>query len=121
MKNTYLRIGNYVYVESEKQVAKVQSILNDCIYTNWGTHSIPFCEPIPLTEDWLLRFGWKRYGIFTNQLYITNGIITLVSSKDFCIDMEIEGQLLPINHIKYIHQLQNLYYALTGAELTQTT
>lgn len=29
-----------------------------------------------------------------------------------------ETQVLPLNFIKYVHQLQNLYFALTNEELT---
>jgi len=67
-------------------------------------------EPIPLTEEWLLRFGFKHYGqgeaIFCHKkiyLYYRNNI--------FYFHKTIRFEIL------YVHQLQNLYFALTGLEL----
>ena len=77
-------------------------------------------EPIPLTEEWLLKFGfeksknpnktpswvWKKdqetwfYETWKNRDIFVNGFIRWM--KD----------------IQSVHQLQNLYFALTGTELT---
>jgi len=70
-------------------------------------------EPIPLTEEWLLKFGFEiKQGRFGNEYW---GKINLYTSSDkkivFCFDGYLKG-------IKYVHQLQNLYFALTGNELT---
>lgn len=76
-------------------------------------------NPIPITEEWLVKLG------FVNR---ENGWMRLVICEDFFyISWELlHGVCLSINfnstslvHIKYIHQLQNLIYALTGEELTE--
>jgi hypothetical protein len=36
---------------------------------------------------------------------------------DFSIDTEYEYNTVPLPHITYIHQLQNLFHSLTGEEL----
>ena len=74
------------------------------------TGSIDF-EPIPLTPEWLERLG------FVNERRDT-----------YCIgafEIWIQGkqlfyyESLPNSpEIKYVHQLQNLFFALTGKELT---
>jgi len=86
-------------------------------------------EPIPLTEEWLLRFGFKldREGDDYNY-YTLEGFDSLSDYGD-------QGVSLPKNdkgysHIycgyyrneidfEFVHQLQNLYFALTNEELKE--
>jgi len=91
--------------------------------TYYETYSqfISFIEPIQLTEEWLLRFGFKLekdvdyfYVIKTKQKGITlevepNGRTILFDNKNI--------KFIDILPIKYVHQLQNLYFAITGEEL----
>ena len=67
-------------------------------------------SPIPLTEEWLLRFGFENDPSDYQWIF-----------KDkFCIDyfQDEEGfWFLPSNRIYTVHQLQNLYHALYGEEL----
>lgn len=78
-------------------------------------------SPIPITEDWLVKFGFekisensagKRYGyvindIFSSDLTFIFWKTTNQAGKFFRHGLEI----------KYVHQLQNLYFALTQTEL----
>ena len=76
-------------------------------------------KPIPLTEEWLVKFGFKIEGkTWGNTNY----------SKDFSgIWLQDRGELYKCTisngnkhiEIRYVHQLQNLYFALTGEELNQ--
>jgi len=71
--------------------------------------------PIPLTEKWLLEFGfeWEEgYKCWQNEiaLYKGNDEYPFNYSCQF-----FEHQNLVT--VYYIHQLQNLYFALTGQEL----
>ena len=73
------------------------------------TLKISECEPIPLTEEWLLKFGFEN-----GNYFILNDVIIY---KDYNDKYRYEynyGQLW----VKHVHQLQNLYFALTGEELT---
>lgn len=84
-------------------------------------HIVPakHCSGVPLTGEILLKAGFKEQGgaIFLgqrhkrhvmgrNSLYSINGksYIFAVNDRDLC-------------EIEYIHQLQNLFFALTGEEL----
>lgn len=62
---------------------------------------------IPLTEEWLLNFGYKfaqgHYFILGHSIWVCNDL--LICNKNGII-------------IKYVHQLQNLFFALTNKELT---
>jgi len=75
-------------------------------------------QPIPLTEEWLLKFGFEKIENNWKVLDLYFGIISWerLAGTMFCL--EKESIFLP--HIKYVHQLQNLYFALTGEELTIT-
>ena len=85
-----------------------------------------YVEPIPLTKYWLLRFGLEKreQGVCD---YFHIGINEL--THDWLFDLvwlkKIEGgyEDFPFYRngkfiIRYVHQLQNLYFALTGEELT---
>jgi hypothetical protein len=71
--------------------------------------------PIPLTKKWFLDFGFRMRltDAFVLPIY-SNGI-----SWDFIL--EIENKFFVFDNfakIKYVHQLQNLFFAITGEELT---
>jgi len=132
-----LRIGNLV--KSGDFEVVVESIYDKSIsYTNnWGDKSVSFdFEPIPLTEEWLLKFGFRgdstdegvkvglslfresnstKY-ISTLLKYInTASPITITFRNDSdCIYLDYNTKL---SDCKHVHQLQNLYFALTGQEL----
>lgn len=88
-------------------------------------------QPIPLTDEWLLKFGfsfnpdWCIYYLNVDINFRlrnddplpdeTNFKIQHVSDDDFYLSIEGFTWGQPI---RYAHQLQNLYFALTGEELT---
>lgn len=84
---------------------------------------------IPLTADWLTRFGFiaDNYNVFykteTNE---PNGRCQLwchhfEKDGDVIWDCHIGqefGELTFVREIKYVHQLMNLFFAKTGSELS---
>ena len=128
MKANELRLGNWVRIKnilttSECQVESIGS-LQQAAGQLW---SIEELEPIPLTEEWLERFKF-------NQFDDSDFFIPLGSDKSLIL-MNVRGYWYPriqqeaemshqyiqevnLNYIKHVHQLQNLYFALTGEELT---
>ena len=78
--------------------------------------------PIPLTEEWLEKFGFENiYGDYHKKWDVWNYQIEKHPSfKEgwvFFIDID-EVASPPSVKIRYVHQLQNLYFCLTGEELT---
>lgn len=71
-----------------------------------------YLEPIPLTEDILLKCGFELHRLaFSNKFTLNR--VTL-----FSIDNVFYAKTLGMDiDIKYVHQLQNLYYALTNEKL----
>ena len=111
---TDLRIGNYLLKSLKSGNGRkindkigVQDIVR--IYENTGSFNY---EPIQLTEEWLGNFRFEK---FLNQFKESSGY------KPFIL-LFLDGfyeydDLRFSTKIKYVHQLQNLYHALTGSEL----
>lgn len=104
-----LRIGNYV-THNHPIGMKLQAIItNGCDIDLYEE-----LEPIPLTEEWLLKFGFEQIG---STIYINIGSIeigTISNGKRFYIQIRSENVTLPI---KSVHELQNLFFCLCGKEL----
>ncbi len=125
MKANELRIGNYLLNDVVFQVNPIT--LTMIIDKTWE-----FFQPIPLTEEWLLKFGFEKVITDTEDAYGINynlevpDICYISYSDDFsCAIYGSEyasknsiGAVPNWNSIKYVHGLQNLYFALTGEELT---
>jgi hypothetical protein len=116
MKANELRIGNYVYFHGDVEEINIDhfnifNILKDGILL-----------PIPLTEEWLLKFGFEKVNNELTNIaplnlpctfnlpntpfsFCQGKLILTTSTGDFCVNTE------------YVHQLQNLYFALTGEDL----
>jgi len=68
-----------------------------------------FISAVPLTEEWLIKFGFVKFKGDESDFFKGDFEISLQSYSFWM------GSLLPT--IKYVHQLQNLYFALTNTEL----
>lgn len=114
MKSEELRLGNWV---NSKFPMQVTCIYKDEILCSFeGNEADPFefdpkdLEGIPLTTDWLIKFGFKKP--------ISNG--SIYELGDFHIqDFGPLGFFECMNHLKidFVHRLQNLYFDLTRKEL----
>ncbi len=72
---------------------------------------------IPLTEEWLVKLGFKNIG---GGEYEKDRFIFRKQQRDIVIsgfEYDYNGILISANDY-HVHQLQNLYFALTGEELT---
>jgi len=86
-------------------------------------------KPVPLTEEWLLKFGFETRLINNCFLEYYLSCTPPKYKKDYVLrwwDANNERRIFwspvlsgTIHHFpcKYVHQLQNLYFALTGNEL----
>jgi hypothetical protein len=118
MKANELRIGNWVLKslksgngrKIEGQIG-CQDIVR--IFENIGSFNY---EPIPLTEEWLVRFGFDHC---LNGWWCSKELINVKLSKHGVIEVFLSGSDtdLAFYGISYLHQLQNLYFAITGEEL----
>jgi hypothetical protein len=130
MRAQDLRIGNYV---SFKNRTDCYCTVNELAYSG-GIHLIrTFTDGteddqpevmaditgIPLTEEWLLKFGFEKSKTFQGwpSMRHTNAGLHLIANNDH-FEVLMIGSSCIITTVKYVHQLQNLYFALTGNELT---
>ena len=135
MNASELRIGNFVNTQIGERV--IVGISKTAI-THIKGYNIETLEmdktsdvlPIPLTEELLLRFGFTN--IDKSNIYVKSmheiGAVKLkslavyidennytVAIVDYYTGVE-KTDLLHLDY-KYVHQLQNLYFALVGEEL----
>ena len=123
MKAEDLRIENLINLTKDNfKTVKVYQLDGFDIYKLSESECIDI-EPIPLTEEWLLKFGFDEHTIkgsynigefrfHTQRPFAKDDKFTLVTEIHWC------GRHTPIvGGIKHVHQLQNLYHALTGKEL----
>jgi len=128
MKANELRIGNYVEVRNKKSrenswypwvqirvtaIGVIAPLAEEFASNREGQEF----RPIPLTEEWLEKFGF--------EIVWDGHAEKWVGDFEYCVNYE-EGYLFfgqcddyshSIDGINYVHQLQNLYFALTGDEL----
>ena len=120
MKAEELRIGNLVKQGSVGALDNLQA----WTFTDGVVLPVEYKEltPIPLTEEWLVRFGFEKKGSICNdECYELNGFYIWKYGSDFsCGNVSLGGKLGYSQHpsLEHVHQLQNLYHALTGEELT---
>jgi len=122
MKAAELRIGNYVNISKKVNQMQLVNFVEIHYTENFENY-----EPIPLTEKWLLKLG---FGDITNEC-----ATKAVNIKTFCKTFRVEGcneqqtifielgsrgwtfKSIGYPLYNYVHQLQNLYFALTSQEL----
>lgn len=125
MEAKELRIGNYInYLGTVNIVESIAGTEESYVATkSSGIMPVNAFQPIILTEGWLLKFGFK-YREFLNDFFIKlDDHNILIAEKEvigFAIYKCEENQRKYFLTKKYYaHQLQNLFFALTGEELTQ--
>jgi hypothetical protein len=125
MKPSELRIGNLIFFD--KDVTNVDIITLDQMSQYDGDCLDMGYDSIPLTQDWLVKFGFTHSFPYGNNGFYYNDVISLgydceepFTGQNLHVWITKERVPYPtiISGVQYVHQLQNLYYALTGKELT---
>lgn len=118
MKANELRIGNLFVDKYTKEVISVIELTEDVITFTGEFTGIWQAEPIPLTEEWLLKFGGEKeyYEPDSDEYYliIRHDKFDITFEDENTIYLYISDETFPI---KYVHRLQNIWFALTGEEL----
>ena len=119
-----LRIGSIIsdiFSESTQPFTITKLLQNKCYYKP-GSNAVYDCKyenlkPIPLTEEWLLKFGFQIDETYVSEQnpyldYIKDEV--RISMPYYSFEFG-DGAFM---ELKYVHQLQNLYFSLTARELT---
>ena len=121
-----LRIGNCVRSYSKNDLIFTVKCLNDTFaeiehVDKDGTiynSSVDYENliPIPLTEEILLKFRYKK--IRDNEFLFDNHFIIFIkeSEIDFCL-YNSEGNDFFVCEIQFAHELQNLHFSIRKEEL----
>lgn len=113
-----LRIGNFVCygddADSQTMNVVIQQIFDDGVDTGYRKRlSFDKIFPIAITPDWLSRAGffgesskWRTVEPFRHHIVERDG-------KYF---YRVPG--VTLREVKYVHEVMNLYFYITGTELT---
>jgi hypothetical protein len=118
-----LRLGNLIKKSSTGQIYKVSAgMIVGIEVENESPQFEPLYEPIPLNEELLEKIGFvksviDRYKSWQLQVNERVKFLYCDNKLDFGILSVAQYEWLNIAEIKYIHQLQNFYYSITGKEL----
>lgn len=129
MEARQLRIGNLVHRfdigDGSQRTERVLELNSDKALCSGPFPVLMLYEdlqPIPLTEEWLLKFEFEKqsFTISDSKVYEHNSKIRIFHRRDETFALSKDGMQSYVikSDIKYVHQLQNLYFALTGEELT---
>ena len=112
MKATELRIGNWVQTKQTEKQFQVTTSTFEVLSVVESQY-----KPIPLTEEWLVKFGFKFDGHCS--FWKSDIELTKDTGEEYYSVFNTHGNSLNRDGIvEHVHQLQNLYFALTGEELT---
>lgn len=117
---------NYLAFEQDSRFVEVVGIETMFIQVNYDGHievDLTCIKPIPLTEAWLLKFGFEKVDKKFYKMHVLSyGKICAYKKEDQTFEIELSqkrGYALGfIPNCNKVHQLQNLFYSLTGKELT---
>jgi len=116
MKANELRIGNYILSKGNSET--ITGVYQEGIKAKGGKiFGLYEIAPIPLTEEWLLNFGFYKHYVTKedNQIWRKDwqeGYFDLEQITSFYF-----GHPCYSVCVTEIHQLQNLFYSLCGEEL----
>ena len=153
MKASELRVNNFIYDHNGEISLVAYATYENVIGIQLGNGAVQKYEdnpiisgkiidlkPIPLTEEWLLKFGFNTVSYIATGDFIINGTKRLIPVNDYeyniivyaldynkwCLKIETNPRLedkhrkevnISLKYFKHVHTLQNLYFALTGKEL----
>lgn len=114
-----LRLGNYLKTNQSELPPKVMvtQVYMDGFTVDYH-YPGSWCEPIPLTPEILEKAGFENFynSDFTKKWEHKQNCFLEVSFINGGVrSFRFGGTHL--RHIDYLHQLQNLYFYLTGTEL----
>jgi hypothetical protein len=144
MKPNELRIGNYIQHSEDSIWGCIDKFYGDEVYIDdwhYGTTELKECEPIKLNKEWLLKFEfekWDASGRYSNEFESYERWVLhnrLDGTSDFEVHLitstygggepylqtvcsiDEDERINTQYNLEYVHQMQNLFFALTGEEL----
>jgi len=121
IKSTELRLGNLFIEENSNKIIEVIGLEKDRVVFSGMFLDKWQAKPIPLTEEWLVKFGFRKNQNSEKYFLPIPNIKCEIHAERFrgVIVLEIHNHVMPIipETESSVHGLQNLYFALTGKEI----
>lgn len=109
LESKELRIGNIVQ--------SLEDYDEFIIDEGWQIDNSRIYKPIPLSEEWLVKMGFER--MLGLDIWFIGDVcgrhLQIVNDEQMFI-ARLTGRTL--REVTSVHDIQNLYFALTGEELT---
>ena len=116
MRANELKVENY-YID----ICGSESVWKENSFEHYKTAKVDIkdLKPIPLTEEWLLKWGFfkEKELTFTKEINENKQFSIVLYKNTNNWTFPYYHKVNTLTSFKYIHQLQNLYFALTGEEL----
>jgi hypothetical protein len=126
MEAKELRISNLVHLIADGHENEPDLLILELEDYEFYENKMEYIKPIPLTEEWLLKFGFEKLNttmsgcfVFQKGLWRVAIKVNIEETYEWVLWHErISPPTWCLSRFEYVHQLQNLYFALTGTELT---
>lgn len=125
IKITDFRVGNKIFLISKNEEFEITDISthNNTLSSNEYCRELSEFEPIQISEEWLLKLGFEKS--FKNDYWFSIRIGDKRLLVSILGNIEIEKwdktMIGFLSVCEYVHQLQNLFFSLTGEELVFST
>jgi ABC-type phosphate transport system substrate-binding protein len=109
MQANDVRIGNWVRQRESDTYIQIEQYL-------LCNEELCHYQPIAITEEWLLKFGFYKSMSWTYAIELKGNLklVYYLGEKGWSIGFKSYSDF---SNLKYVHQLQNLYWVLCGEEL----
>lgn len=127
MNVSELRVGSWIHnpvqsIDIQVTLGVLQQVLYDEILNRWIDDRF---QPIQLTEEWLLRFGFGKSNSGNGTQFKLGGIVLKAARMKPMNPPIVLSWYIPnipaAKQIEFVHQIQNIYQSLKGDELTIKT
>lgn len=124
MKSEELRIGNILIEKYTGDILVVSELTKNRITFDYQTTDKWQAEPIPLSEEVLLKCPQldKKTGKYGDYFFgVSHELLRIWFNERWIIGKKVEGveynTVIVSSNINYLHQLQNIFTLLTKEEL----
>ena len=123
IKANELRVGNFVLDPNNNKICKVFILSDECEdnVESINGYDCICIEPVLLTEELLLKFGFEKSTTINSKEWDNYDSCPENSICIEFVDNEFYftgGEGIPLSRkCKFVHEFQNLYFALKGVEL----
>jgi len=120
MKATDLRIGNYIFSKETNKEQKITGLTDENPFINAITFDYTLydeIEPILINEKWLNKFGFWSIDTIRNINFYKENFKYSIKKVEKSNNWLFCDKDIIFTHLQFVHELQNLYHALTHSEI----